>query len=54
MVDFSGGVVALTSKGCSFAVGRLVQPVLVLMFAAQTSPSLSVITLSMIASYRCR
>ena len=50
VVDFSGGVVALTSRGYSFAIGRLVQPVLVLMFAARTSTSLPVTRLSMIAS----
>ena len=50
VVDFLGGVVALTSRGYSFAIGRLVQPVLVLMFAARTSPSWPVIRLSIIAS----
>ena len=49
VVDFSGGVVALISRGYSFAIGWLVQPVLVLMFATRR-PSLPMIRLSMIAS----
>ena len=50
VVDFSEGVVALTSRGYSCAIGRLVQPVLVLMLSARTSPSLPVLRLSVITS----
>ena len=50
VVDFPGGVVALTSRGYSCGIGRLIQPVIVLRLAARTSPSLPVLRLSVITS----